>query len=97
MVVAGGGGGGTGSAHGAGAGAGGYREGKASSDCYTASPLNAPAGLPVSAQGYPIVVGGGGAGATSTSPKFGADGNASTFSTISSAGADRDWETCRGV
>jgi len=98
MVVAGGGGGGTGSSHGAGGGAGGYREGKASSDCYTASPLNAPAGLPVSAQGYPIVVGGGGAGATSTSPKFGADGNASSFSTISSAGggAGGGWNNSTG-
>ena len=70
---------------GGGGGAGGYREGKASSDCYTASPLNAPAGLPVSVQGYPITVGGGGAAGTS-SPREGANGSASIFSSITSAG-----------
>lgn len=92
MVVAGGGGGGGGegvgdptAVTGGGGGAGGYREGKASSDCYTASPLNAPAGLPVSVQGYPITVGGGGAAGTS-SPREGANGSASIFSSITSAG-----------
>ena len=60
MVVAGGASGGQ-TASGGGGG-GGFREGKAASDCYTASPLNAPAGLAVTATGYPIVVGGGGAG-----------------------------------
>ena len=83
QVVAGGGGGGTNSpassTGGGGAGGGGYREGKASNDTYSASPLNAPAGLTVSAQGYPITVGGGGA-ATSDA------GAASVFSTITSAG-----------
>jgi len=86
-VVAGGGGGGSstpGNA-GAGGGAGGYREGKASSDCYTASPLNAPAGLPVTAQAYPITVGGAGSGSTCQSNKGGSGGN-SSFSTITSAG-----------
>ena len=63
------------------AGAGGFREGKPSDDPYTASPLNAPAGLPVSAQGYPITVGAGGAGAPSN-----AQGGSSVFSTITSAG-----------
>ncbi len=89
MVVAGGGGGG-GSAQTpndagtSGGGAGGYREGKASTDSYTASPLNAPAGLPVSVQGYPIAVGGGGAGTSSSAA--GSKGVNSTFSTITSAG-----------
>jgi len=92
MVVAGGGGGGGGegvadptAVTGGGGGAGGYREGKASTDCYTASPLNAPDGLPVSVQGYPITVGGGGSAGTS-SPREGANGSASIFSSITSAG-----------
>ena len=81
MVVAGG-GSGTGDASGGG-GAGGYREGKNSGDPYSASPLNAPAGLTVSAQAYPITVGGGG-----PAPYFcqGASGSNSVFSTITSAG-----------
>ncbi len=89
MVVAGGGGGGGSSqqpndAGSSGGGAGGYREGKASTDCYTASPLNAPAGLPVAASPYPISVGGGGAGTSSSAA--GSKGVNSTFSTITSAG-----------
>ena len=83
MVIAGGGGGGTNnpasSTGGGGAGAGGYREGKASGDPYTASPLNAPAGLTVTAQAYPITVGAGGAGTSDP-------GGTSVFSTITSAG-----------
>ena len=82
LVLAGGGGGGNaGGRAGGGGGAGGFREGKPSDDPYTASPLNAPAGLPVSAQGYPITVGAGGAGAPSN-----AQGGSSVFSTITSAG-----------
>ena len=80
VVVAGGGGGG-GDGGGAG-GAGGYREGKCTSDPYTASPLNAPDGLPVSVQTYPITVGGGGAGGPQ--PQAGSSGNPSVFSTITS-------------
>ncbi len=88
-VVAGGAGGGganapPGSPYGAGGGggAGGYREAKASYDNYTAAPIAATTGLPVSAQGYPIVVGGAG----SAGPSFdrGGNGNNSTFSTITS-------------
>jgi hypothetical protein len=84
-VVGGGGGGGGGSGLGGGGGAGGFREGKASTDSYSASPLNAPAGLPVTGgSGYPIVVGGGGAG---VSPQTrGNPGVNSSFSTITSAG-----------
>jgi len=83
MVI--GGGAGAGSNAGGGGGAGGYREGKTTTCSYTASPLNAPAGLPVSAQGYPIVVGGGGSGSSSVNAA-GSSGVASSFSTISSAG-----------
>ena len=81
LVIAGGGGGGR--CRAGGGGAGGFREGKASSDCYTASPLNAPAGLPVSVQSYPIAVGGGGGG-SSCRLNHGSCGVDSTFSTITS-------------
>jgi hypothetical protein len=89
LVVAGGGGGGgsvSGTNGGAGGGgAGGYRESSgAASGCYTRSPLGAcVSALPVTAQGYPITVGGGGGG-NSASP--GTDGSNSVFSTITSAG-----------
>ena len=89
-VVAGGGGGGAGNApaHGAGAGgAGGYREGKnAPIDSYTASPLNAPAGLPVSVTSYPITVGGGGPSGPGCAACQASDGSPSAFSTITSTG-----------
>ena len=75
MVVAGGGGGG---AQGGGGGAGGFR---ISFD----SPLAAASALPVSVQGYPITVGGGGAGSTTT-PTAGTNGVNSVFSSITSAG-----------
>ena len=81
MVVAGG-GSGTGDSSGGG-GAGGYREGKNSGDPYTASPLNAPAGLTVSAQAYPVTVG---AGGTAPYTAQGASGANSVFSSITSAG-----------
>ena len=72
-----------------GGGAGGWRASSGTATgCYTAgpSPLGASA-LPVTAQGYPIVVGGGGAG---TGPGSDANpGNISSFSTISSAGGGR--------
>ena len=83
MVIAGGGGGGKSRA--AGGGAGGFREGKTPATPYTASPLNAPAGLPVSIQAYPVTVGGGGAGSTSSSA-IGSSGVNTTFSSITSAG-----------
>jgi hypothetical protein len=90
MVVAGGGGGGL--KRGGGGGAGGFREGKTPCTPYTASPLVAPAGLPVSAQGYPITVGGGGTGGVGATPICNAastpnaNGSNSIFSTITSAG-----------
>ena len=90
LVVAGGGGAGTGStpAHAAGGGgAGGFREGKnAPVDSYTASPLNAPAGIPVSLTTYPITVGAGGPAGPGCATEQGVNGNNSVFSTITSAG-----------
>ena len=101
LVVAGGGGGGgnfngAGGAGGGGAGAGGYREFKGPADTYTASPLNGNPGgtsITVTAQAYPISVGGGGAGGPTgpspsppTSGVEGAKGVDSTFSTVTSAG-----------
>jgi len=86
VVVAGGAGGG--SNHGAGGGAGGFREGKnAPVDPYTASPLNAPTGIAVTASSFPITVGGGGAKANVSPPTVvGGSGSPSTFSTITSTG-----------
>tara|TARA_S200002703_G_scaffold141408_1_gene133259 strand:- start:877 stop:2328 length:1452 start_codon:yes stop_codon:yes gene_type:complete len=94
LVLAGGAGGGAGNqvpncngGGGGGGGAGGYRESSgAASGCYTASPLGAcVSALPVTAQGYPITVGGGGAAGTSPS-RQGVSGSNSVFSTITSAG-----------
>jgi len=86
LVVASGASGGGGSGAGGG-GAGGYRESPgAASGCYSVSPLGTSpaAALPVSVQGYPIVVGAGGAAITSSCK--GNCGSVSTFSTITSAG-----------
>ena len=88
LVVAGGGGsGGHGTDGGkvqaaGGGGGGGWRSFTA---LPSANPLNGPAALPVSVQGYPITVGGGGAGdpANSTGGSRGAN---SIFSTITSTG-----------
>ena len=89
VVVAGGGGGGY--YFGAAGGGGGFRESKASTDTYTASPLNATSGptynLPVSVQSYPIVIGAGGSSsAASSPPNVASNGSNSVFSTITSAG-----------
>jgi len=84
MVVAGG--GGSGISFGGGGGAGGFREYKNSCDTYTASPLNGnPGGTAVTltAQAYPITVGGGG---TASFPGAGSPGANSVFSTITSTG-----------
>ena len=88
MVVAGGGGGSSApsSNSGAGGGGGGFREGKTPATPYTASPIVAPAGLPVSVQAYPVTVGGGGTGNGGSSPWLGSNGSNSVFSTITSAG-----------
>ena len=96
LVVAGGGGAasGSGGEGGGGGGAGGYREVKAPTTPYTASPLDgypsAPNRVTVTATAFPIAVGGGGAGGTYQNPynnaERGVSGSASSFSTISSAG-----------
>jgi hypothetical protein len=75
LVVAGGGGGGEATATGGGGGAGGFRQNY---------PSPTTAGLPVTAQGYPITVGGGGPGSSVLTP--GTSGNPSVFSTITSTG-----------
>jgi hypothetical protein len=64
LVIAGGGGGGY---YSGGGGAGGFRESHSTpvSGPYTASPLATPTGITVTAQGYPITVGGGGTGGAS--------------------------------
>jgi hypothetical protein len=87
-IVAGGGGGGAGVSGGPGGGgaAGGFRESKCAttSGCWTASPLANSTSIPVTAQGYPITVGGGGSGVPGTGT--GTSGANSVFSTITSAG-----------
>jgi hypothetical protein len=89
MVVAGGGGGSGGGPGcttngGGGGGAGGFRESKATGAPWTASPLATCASLPVTAQGYPITVGGGGTAGTYPNPSVGGNGSNSVFSTITS-------------
>jgi len=89
MVVAGGGGGSAAPSNGGGGGgAGGYREGRnVPIDNFTASPLvaNAPTNaVTVTAQSYPITVGGGGAG--SPNPGTGSRGSSSIFDSITSTG-----------
>ena len=93
MVVAGGGGGGSSNfpasgLGGSGGGAGGFRESSgAASGCYTASPLGAcVSALPVSIQGYPITIGGGGGGAPVPTGNPATSGSNSVFSSITSAG-----------
>ena len=87
IVVAGGGAGG-GQYIGGGGGAGGFRFASPTlaPATYPAKPLAAPANLPVSAQGYPITVGGGGTGNGSAGATESTSGNPSTFSTITSTG-----------
>ena len=82
VVVAGG--GGAGGDGGGGGGAGGYREGLGLNDSYCGSPLRAPTGVPVTATGFPISVGAGGAGGAQPQP--GNKGIDSVFSTITSTG-----------
>ena len=90
LVIAGGGGGGAGCSSwnaGGGGGAGGYRESSGTaSGCYAVSPLGtAVSALPVTVTGYPITVGGGGAGSPGAAAT-GTSGSNSIFNTITSAG-----------
>jgi len=84
LVVAGGGGGTW--DRGEGGGGGGYREGKSPQDSYTATPIAATTGIDVSAQTYPVTVGGGGNGGTNPTCYYGTRGSNSVFSTITSTG-----------
>ena len=87
VVVAGAGGGG--GRHGGGGGAGGFREGAIPTDPYypARSPLAATDGLTVTAQAYPIDIGGGGSGITGSPYEVSTgNGEASTFSSITSTG-----------
>jgi hypothetical protein len=92
MVVAGGGGGGS-SWRSGGGGAGGFREVKAPTTPYTASPLDgypsAPNRITVTAQAYPITVGGGGTGGGPALANVGTNGANSQFSTIIATGGGR--------
>ncbi len=91
LIVGGGAAGGFGGSFGGGGGAGGFRETKTPVTPYTASPLDGystPGNrITVSAQAYPIVVGGGGTGLGPGSTEAqGAPGNNSSFGGIVSAG-----------
>ena len=95
LVIAGGGGGGSSTndtVAAGGGGAGGYREVKNPATPYTASPLDGystPANrVTVTAQAYPITVGGGGAGGTNPNGAA-VSGSNSIFSTITSAGGGK--------
>jgi len=89
-VVVGAGGGSNGDGAGGG-GAGGFREGKCSSDPYTASPLAATpcSGLSVPEATYPITIGAGGTAGPKVSPYVGTSGANSVFSSITSTGGGR--------
>ncbi len=83
--------GGAGGAGGGGSGAGGWRASSGTaSGCYCAGPgplTSCVAALPVSIQGYPVVIGGGGAiGTPDPRQSPGTNGTSSSFSTITSAG-----------
>jgi len=90
LVIAGGGGGGVKRA--GGGGAGGFREGKSPQTPYTASPIAATSGITVTAQTYPITVGGGGTAGIAANPvcnnatTANTNGSNSVFATITSAG-----------
>ena len=85
-VVAGGGAGG-GQYVAGGGGGGGFREGTTAPIIpFTASPLVNSTGLPVTAQGYPVTVGGGGTGNAAGGATDSTSGNPSVFSTITSTG-----------
>ena len=88
LIIAGGGGGGSTNStdDGGGGGAGGYREGKDSSDPYSAGPP-ATTHTTLSATGaYAIAVGGGGSGGPGTPEVPGTQGSDSSFNSITSAG-----------
>ena len=83
IVVAGG--GGAGYYYGGGGGAGGFREDKSPTTTYTASPLDGAGDKTVTATGFPITVGAGGASAPYPTTD-GSNGSTSTFFSITSTG-----------
>ena len=83
LVVAGG--GGAGYYYGGGGGAGGFREDKSPTTTYTASPLDGAGDKTVTATGFPITVGAGGASAPYPTTD-GSNGSSSTFFSITSTG-----------
>jgi len=87
MIIAGGGGGG-GSQRGGGGGAGGFREVRCTttSGCWATSPLVGGNSVTVTAQGYPITVGGGGAAGGNTGVTRASSGSPSSGLGITSAG-----------
>jgi hypothetical protein len=93
LVVAGGGAGGKGNnpEGGGGGGAGGYRESHvtATSGPYSASPLVSGTSIPISVQGYPIVVGGGGTTPAPSGCVPNRNGSDSSGLGITSAGGGR--------
>ena len=82
-----------------GGGAGGFRESKAADDTYSQSPAAASGGLSVTATGFPITVGAGGAAFTTPNANAGNSGSNSIFSSITSAGGggggSRQSPSCR--
>ena len=90
LVIGGGGSGGESNVAGGGGGAGGFREYRAPlSGCYSVSPLNGNPGgtsITVTAQDYPVTVGGGGAGGSTPGNANGNKGSDSVFSTVTSTG-----------
>ena len=107
LVVAGGGGGGVNGGYAShprgtgGAGAGGFRysaAGWCSASPAPGHPLRSPTGITVTAQTYPITVGGGGASRSApVSPDQGGAGSNSVFSTITSAGGGGGGGHCNGT
>jgi hypothetical protein len=86
LVVAGG--GGTGKCYSGGGGAGGFRlSNELALPAPTTSPLANPTGITLTAQGYPITVGGGGSGGCSFAAM--SNGADSIFSTITSSGGGK--------
>jgi hypothetical protein len=95
IVVAGG--GGTGAFGSGGGGAGGFRFASPSlaPGTFPGKPLNAPAGLSVTAQAYPITVGAGGSPGAYPGWNGATNGSNSVFSTITSTGGGRGGNECR--
>ena len=75
---------------GGGGGAGGFREGKSPQDSYTSSPIACTSGsnngIPVTAQGYAIAIGAGGAGRPNSAPGCGNRGSVSSALGVLSTG-----------